>query len=173
MRASGANAPLYWHKINNEWFQYTLGGLLPLNPGEPLCHINYFEANAFASWAGRRLPTEFEWEVAAQSQEVQGHFLDARLMHPLCANTATDMGPAQMFGDVWEWTSSAYLPYPGYRTPAGAVGEYNGKFMVNQWVLRGGSCATPAGHIRPSYRNFFPVNARWQFSGVRLANDIR
>lgn len=173
VQTSGANAPLYWHRINNEWFQYTLGGLLPLNIGEPVCHINYFEANAFASWAGKRLPTEFEWEVAAQSLEVEGHFLDARVMHPLCAKKTTETGPAQMFGDVWEWTSSAYLPYPGYRTPAGAVGEYNGKFMVNQWVLRGGSCATPPGHIRPSYRNFFPVNARWQFSGIRLADDIR
>jgi len=166
-----AEAPLYWHKQDQQWFTYTLAGLLPVAPCEPVCHLNYFEASAFASWAGKRLPTEYEWELAAQFGDPRGHFLDGRVMHPRCASG----DPAelhQMFGDVWEWTRSAYLPYPGYATPPGAVGEYNGKFMVNQWVLRGGSCATPRGHIRASYRNFFPVTASWQFSGVRLADDL-
>lgn len=166
-----AEAPLYWQQVDNQWFNYTLAGLLPVAPCDPVCHINYFEASAFASWAGKRLPTEYEWELAAQMSPLDGHFLDGRVLHPRCATDAAG-GIVQMFGDVWEWTSSAYLPYPGYQIPAGAVGEYNGKFMVNQWVLRGGSCATPQGHIRPSYRNFFPVTASWQFSGVRLADDL-
>lgn len=165
-------APLYWHDIDSQWFQYTLGGLQPLHLDEPVCHINYYEANAFATWAGRRLPTEFEWEVAAAATRCDGHFLDCEKLHPQVASAPGTIGPQQMFGDVWEWTQSAYSPYPGFRPRAGAVSEYNGKFMVNQWVLRGGSCATPCGHIRASYRNFFPVNASWQFSGVRLADDI-
>lgn len=173
VQGSGAAAPLYWQKINNEWFSYTLAGLVPVNPSEPVCHINYFEANAFANWAGKRLPTEYEWELAARSVECHGRFLDCTVLHPRCASDAGQKELIQMLGDVWEWTQSAYLPYPGYRKPSGAVGEYNGKFMVNQWVLRGGSCATPVGHIRSSYRNFFPVNTRWQFSGIRLADDIR
>ncbi len=171
VQTNSAEAPLYWHKQDRQWFTYTLSGLLPVAPNEPVCHLNYFEASAFASWAGKRLPTEYEWELAAQFADPHGHFLDSRVMHPRCASR----NPAelqQMFGDVWEWTRSAYLPYPGYATPPGAVGEYNGKFMVNQWVLRGGSCATPHGHIRTSYRNFFPVTASWQFSGVRLADDL-
>lgn len=174
VQANASRAPLYWQQINGEWFNYTLAGVRPVIPCEPVCHINYFEASAFASWCGKRLPTEFEWEVAAQSLEVQGHFLDSRVLHPLCATAgrAHPSGLLQMFGDVWEWTRSAHLPYPGYHTPRGAVGEYNAKFMINQWVLRGGSCATPAGHLRASYRNFFPVTASWQFSGVRLADDI-
>lgn len=171
VQATQARSPLYWQRINNEWFIYTLAGLAPLDPGEPVCHINYLEASAFASWAGKRLPTEYEWEAAAQTVTCIGQLLDLRVLHPRCASTSE--GLSQMFGDVWEWTRSAYLPYPGYRAPAGAVGEYNGKFMVNQWVLRGGSCATPEGHIRASYRNFFPVHAGWQFSGVRLADDLR
>ena len=149
---------------------YTLAGLQPLRLNEPVCHINYFEANAFAAWSGKRLPTEFEWEVASTIANNNSHFLDLSRLHPQPADKQP--GLLQMFGDVWEWTQSAYLPYPGYRPAPGAVGEYNGKFMVNQWVLRGGSCATPTDHIRASYRNFFPVNARWQFSGVRLADEL-
>lgn len=171
VQANRVEAPLYWQRKDNQWFTYTLAGLLPIAPCEPVCHLSYFEASAFASWAGKRLPTEYEWEIAAQSNTSAGQFLDSRVLHPRCAS-GDIKGMRQLFGDVWEWTCSAYLPYPGYKIPAGAVGEYNGKFMVNQWVLRGGSCATPPGHIRPSYRNFFPVTASWQFSGVRLADDL-
>ena len=165
-----ATAPLYWRDLDDEWHVYTLAGLQPLRLNEPVCHINYFEANAFAAWSGKRLPTEFEWEVASTIANNNSHFLDLSRLHPQPADKQP--GLLQMFGDVWEWTQSAYLPYPGYRPAPGAVGEYNGKFMVNQWVLRGGSCATPPGHIRASYRNFFPVDARWQFSGVRLADEL-
>lgn len=167
-----AQAPLYWRQVDRHWMTYSLAGLLPINPCEPVCHLNYYEACAFAQWAGKRLPTEFEWELGAGFAEPQGRFLNSDILHPQPAPLSNHSGPLQMFGDVWEWTQSAYLPYPGFRVPAGAVGEYNGKFMVNQWVLRGGSCATPDGHIRASYRNFFPVNANWQFSGVRLADDL-
>lgn len=169
---NGASAPLYWQQIDGQWHSYTAAGLRPINPHEPVCHLNYYEASAFASWAGKRLPTEFEWETAAATADPDGRFLDRDILHPQPAPQKKLAGPLQMFGDVWEWTQSAYLPYPGFRATAGAVGEYNGKFMVNQWVLRGGSCATPGGHIRASYRNFFPVNASWQFSGVRLADDL-
>ncbi|MGM8227601.1 ergothioneine biosynthesis protein EgtB [Cellvibrio sp. ARAG 10.3] len=165
-----ATAPLYWHWLDGAWHVYTLGGLQPLRLDEPVCHVNYFEANAFAAWSGKRLPTEYEWEIASTTASNNSHFLNPTRLHPQAAERQP--GLQQMFGDVWEWTQSAYLPYPGYRPAAGAVGEYNGKFMVNQWVLRGGSCATPAGHIRASYRNFFPVNASWQFSGVRLADEL-
>lgn len=165
-----ATAPLYWNCLDDTWHVYTLAGLQPLSLNEPVCHLNYFEATAFALWSGKRLPTEFEWEVASTIAADQGNFLNPKRLHPQPAHKQS--GLLQMFGDVWEWTQSAYLPYPGYRPAPGAVGEYNGKFMVNQWVLRGGSCATPAGHIRASYRNFFPVNASWQFSGVRLADDL-
>ena len=167
---TGATAPLYWQYLNDQWHVYTLAGLQPLRLDEPVCHVNYFEANAFAAWSGKRLPTEFEWEVASTIANNNSHFLDLSRLHPQPADKQP--GLLQMFGDVWEWTQSAYLPYPGYRPAPGAVGEYNGKFMVNQWVLRGGSCATPTDHIRASYRNFFPVNARWQFSGVRLADEL-
>jgi len=171
LRANQAEEPLYWRRQDDQWFTYTLAGLLPVMLCEPVCHLNYFEANAFANWAGKRLPTEFEWEQAAHFCSQRGHFLDGRVLHPRCASgDAAELN--QMFGDVWEWTQSAYLPYPGFTPPSGAIGEYNGKFMVNQWVLRGGSCATPHGHIRASYRNFFPVSASWQFSGVRLADDL-
>ena len=169
---SGARAPLYWQQIDDQWFNYTASGLQPVNPSEPACHLNYYEASAFASWAGKRLPTEFEWEIAAASADRNGQFLDRAVLHPQPAQQKNSTGPLQMFGGVWEWTQSAYLPYPGFRPSLGTVGEYNGKFMVNQWVLRGGSCATPENHIRASYRNFFPVTASWQFSGVRLADDI-
>jgi ergothioneine biosynthesis protein EgtB len=167
-----AEAPLYWLRVDNQWMHYTLAGLRPLDLNEPVCHLNYYEAAAFAHWSGKRLPTEFEWEVAAATAKPNGNFLDCKQLHPQAAITTDPSRPAQMFGDVWEWTQSAYLPYPGFRETPGAAGEYNGKFMVNQWVLRGGSCATPPGHIRASYRNFFPVNASWQFSGVRLADDL-
>ncbi len=144
----GWKAPLYWRKTNSGWRVFTLHGEQPLSSAEPVCHLSYFEADAYARWAGARLPTESEWELASSEKSL-----------PL------------MFGGVWEWTQSAYLPYPGYQADAGAVGEYNGKFMSSQMVLRGGSFATPSGHIRPTYRNFFPPSARWQFSGLRLAKD--
>ena len=166
------SAPLYWHKKDDGWVEYTLFGERPINPHAPLCHISHFEANAFANWAGARLPTEFEWEAAASLQPMQGRFL--RSGEPRAPDIAeAGEGLRQMFGDVWEWTASPYVAYPGFATPAGAVGEYNGKFMSGQMVLRGGSCATPENHIRVSYRNFFPPNARWQFSGMRLAKDIK
>jgi ergothioneine biosynthesis protein EgtB len=157
-------APLYWEERDGGWGLYTLAGLRAVDPDETVAHVSYFEADAFARWAGARLPTEEEWEHAASGGPLTGHFADAGRFHP---------GPAAdgMFGDVWQWTRSAYLPYPGYRPPAGPIGEYNGKFMSGQMVLRGGSCLTPAGHIRATYRNFFSPETRWQMSGIRLARD--
>ncbi len=167
----GWNAPLYWRGAPGEFRQFTLSGERELAPHEPVSHVSQFEADAFARWAGQRLPTEQEWEVAASGRKVDGHFLRSHQVHPRpsLASGALD----QLFGDCWEWTSSAYLPYPGYRPATGALGEYNGKFMSNQMVLRGGSCATPLGHIRATYRNFFRSADRWQFSGFRLARDTR
>ena len=166
------NAPLYWEQKDGEWWAMTCSGMRRVNAEEPVCHVSYYEADAFARWADARLPTEAEWEVAAGEQEIAGNFLESGKFHPATA-PAEPAGEslAQIFGDVWEWTGSAYLAYPGYHPVEGALGEYNGKFMCNQMVLRGGSCATPRSHIRPSYRNFFAPQARWQFSGIRLAND--
>lgn len=163
-------APLYWIEQDGRWLNHTLYGLRPVRDQEPVCHLSYFEADAYARWAGARLPSEFEWEAAAQSLTVGGNFVESGLHHPR-ALLEDGQSLSQMFGDVWEWTRSAYLPYAGYQPPAGALGEYNGKFMCNQFVLRGGSCATPQSHIRATYRNFFPPDARWQFSGFRLARD--
>ena len=186
VQTQGWQSPLYWEQLDEAWQQFTLSGLRPLAASEPVCHISFYEADAFARWAGKRLPTEFEWEYSSHGLPVTGNLLDvetleSRGVHPLpvgatpaTPDTSTPDAPhpAGLFGDVWEWTASPYVAYPGYRPPDGALGEYNGKFMSNQMVLRGGSCATPASHIRPTYRNFFPPTARWQFSGLRLAEDV-
>ena len=173
---AGRAAPLYWQLIDGRWYHHTLQGRVEIDACTPACHLSFFEADAYARWVGARLPTEAEWEHAARSLRSPAaatrpcNFADRGAFHPLPQPQAADE-PVQMFGDVWEWTQSNYNPFPGYRPPPGAVGEYNGKFMCNQFVLRGGSCATPAGHVRASYRNFFPPDAQWQFSGLRLARD--
>jgi ergothioneine biosynthesis protein EgtB len=167
--AQGWQAPLYWFCDPGEpgqWQQFTLSGPRPVDPDEPVCHVSYYEADAFAHWTGMRLPTEGEWETVAAESAAGDNFLGPLVPHPRPAVSTN-----ALLGDVWEWTSSAYAPYPGFRAAPGAVGEYNGKFMVSQYVLRGGCCATPPGHTRVSYRNFFPPGARWAFSGVRLARD--
>lgn len=162
-------APLYWFRDPDDpdrWLQFTLAGAVPVDPDEPVCHVSYYEADAYAHWTGMRLPTEAEWETIATSHGEGSNFLSDAVPHPRPA-----LHDNALFGDVWEWTSSAYSPYPGFRAAPGAVGEYNGKFMVSQYVLRGGCCATPPGHLRATYRNFFPPGARWAFGGVRLARD--
>ncbi|MGH8683238.1 MAG: ergothioneine biosynthesis protein EgtB, partial [Burkholderiales bacterium] len=163
-RERGWAAPLYWERIDGAWWQMTLAGMRRVDEREPACHVSYYEADAFARWAGKRLPTEAEWETAAAGTRIAGNFRESGRLHP-----APAAGGTQFFGDVWEWTSSSYSPYPGYRPLEGSLGEYNGKFMVNQYVLRGGSCVTPASHVRATYRNFFYGPDRWQFMGIRLA----
>lgn len=168
----GWQAPAYWTQRDGQWHAFTLHGEVPVDPNAPVCHVSFFEADAFARWAHARLPTEAEWEIAARDAPRSGNFLESGALHPLAPRVAgTDGMLAQAFGDVWEWTRSDYGPYPGFQPAMGAVGEYNGKFMCAQYVLRGGSCATPASHIRATYRNFFPPDARCQFSGLRLARD--
>ena len=162
-------APLYWEVENQKenWQLMTLGGMEKINEAEPVCHVSYFEADAYARWRGASLPTEFEWETAAAQTTFDGHFLEDEIYHPQAAKSE-GKAIAQLYGDVWEWTQSAYQPYPGFRELPGALGEYNGKFMVNQMVLRGGSCMTPKSHVRASYRNFYPPQARWQVAGFRI-----
>ncbi|NIX14445.1 MAG: ergothioneine biosynthesis protein EgtB [Candidatus Dadabacteria bacterium] len=169
---NGWQAPLYWEKAGSKWHHFTLSGFKELNLAEPVCHVSFYEADAYARWKGARLPTEAEWEIASEDLEIEGNFVENARYNPVPLNgSLKNMKIKQMYGDVWEWTSSPYVCYPGYKTLPGALGEYNGKFMSNQMVLRGGSCATSITHIRNTYRNFFPPDSRWQFMGIRLAQD--
>ncbi|MBI3957146.1 MAG: ergothioneine biosynthesis protein EgtB [Candidatus Kerfeldbacteria bacterium] len=173
VRQFGWKAPLYWEERDGRWFEFTLAGERPVVNAAPVCHVSYYEADAYARWSGVRLPTEAEWEVMAARVPLHGHLFDPAILQPRPRSCPTPPDAAgQLFGDVWEWTRSAYAPYPGYTPPPGPLGEYNGKFMSGQMVLRGGSCVTPPSHIRATYRNFFPPATRWQFSGVRLARDL-
>lgn len=170
VQAQQWQAPLYWERDGDAWQEFTLGGQRPLIADAPVCHISYYEADAYARWTGTSLPTEAEWEVAATDAPIQGTFVESGRGHPAPAH---GHGPLeQLYGDLWQWTSSAYLGYPGYQPATGAIGEYNGKWMADQWVLRGASVATPRSHARHTYRNFFPSPARWQFSGIRLAERV-
>jgi ergothioneine biosynthesis protein EgtB len=171
VQAEGWEAPFYWSEVDGVWFEHTLHGTWPVNPGVPVSHVSHYEADAYAAWAGKRLPTEAEWEhgVRAADLDVTGNLADMETFHPRPAGPSTGT-LRQAYGDCWEWTSSAYLPYPGFHPAAGAIGEYNGKFMSNQMVLRGGCALTSPAHARASYRNFFPPGARWALSGVRLAD---
>ncbi|HEX6249964.1 MAG TPA: ergothioneine biosynthesis protein EgtB [Gemmatimonadaceae bacterium] len=173
LQEHGWRSPLYWERdADGPWTEFTLGGTRFLDGpalSEPVCHISFYEADAYARWAGHRLPTEFEWETAARNESVAGHFVESQLFHPAPADGQGTL--EQLYGDAWQWTQSPYVGYPGYRPAGGAIGEYNGKWMADQWVLRGASCATPRSHARVTYRNFFPSDARWQFTGIRLADD--
>jgi ergothioneine biosynthesis protein EgtB len=169
--AEGIRAPAYWEREERGWRTFTLAGMRAFDPAEPVAHVSFYEADAFARWSNARLPREDEWELVAGPLAVAGNFAESGALHPRATEDAGSGEPAAMFGDVWEWTQSPYVAYPGYRPAPGALGEYNGKFMCNRMVLRGGSCVSPGSHLRASYRNFFVPTARWQFSGIRLARD--
>ena len=172
-QSHGWLAPLYWEERDHQWTMYTLSGRRPVAPDDPVCHLSFYEADAFSRWAGARLPTEAEWETAAEAIPPAGHFVEGGHFQPSASASIDDVGPIhQLYGDVWQWTASPYVGYPGYKATSGALGEYNGKFMCSQLVLRGASCATPRSHARRTYRNFFPPEARWQFAGLRLAKDL-
>lgn len=180
VKNNNITAPLYWHLESDDGqpsqrYEFRLTGYGQLHPQQPVTHVSFYEADAFARWAGKRLPTEYEWEVASKKREIKGTFVESLSFHPLMINPASkhypEDGMKQLFGDCWQWTQSSYAPYPQFKTPEGAVGEYNAKFMCNQMVLRGGSCVSPRDHLRTTYRNFFYPQDRWQFTGIRLAED--